>query len=580
MPSIISINIDARKEKLIKVAKFIELKQPDVVAIQDLPSMKTDNELKRFFQQTTPSFQSITSQPTLDSLFISKQTGQLSKPDAKLCRATRRAKSYNVILRNKQTVNLNMIIEQKDDESDETENEKEEENLDVLTRSNMSIEKILYCGERAYATTISIALQMEAKQQLFYLTSIYIRPTAQYDEVGKLFYKHLNMIIKHFKKSRQVIMGDMNTQTIFWTPMQKLDRQLCLTKVKNWNYNFKQINDHYERAKKRARILTHFMQQNKLIAMNDVNAGPTYINIYQNHHSYIDCILMGNKAFRFFTNFTIIDLDDESMRHKLICLDAKFKVQQQQQLFKIVKTFNWHRIDNSRLIDLKQEIEQIILPTNNNNKNNWKEFQRQELVEKLDYIVLKLQKCLIDIQENICTERRLIKPISTSNPSIEEEIQLKKKVKSSTWLPKFKSIINSVKRNEIDQKYLDSIWKQVRNVKQHIEDAAAATSLSSSNNNNQFKLDEILQSQFPESKRDKAFELHKQMLTSSQSLYSTQIEDSEIEVVLNELINKKTYVGPDGIHFKTLSHTIQHVKSILFIIVNHLFIQRIVHNQL
>lgn len=170
--------------------------------------------------------------------------------------------------------------------------------------------------------------------------------------------------------------------------MEKLERQLCLTKADNWNYNFKRMNEHYERA----RTLTHFIQTNKLIAMNDINQGPTYTsaNIYQNHESYIDCILMGKRAARFFTNFRVIDLNS-AMRHNMICVEAKFK-QNNQQLnqneennHKIIKVFSWHKINQStcsELIDLAEEIQLCVLAT------NWKVLPRNEMIKKL--IILRI----------------------------------------------------------------------------------------------------------------------------------------------------------------------------------------------
>lgn len=486
MLNLATINIDSSQTALEDLINIIQLNKPHIIAIQDIPA-KSIERIKNI---------------------IEPQHYQIIKP-----KTTDETKINNIIITNQHTTQT-----------------KQQQSVSINnTKASFLFVPIMILGN---------------KPTQFFVTSFYIRPRATTEELRATIEEY-NKITDKYGKSKQIMVGDINTQTVLWTPIDKLRRQLVGNNSNDNNEDYQ----HYDAIQqKRARLITNLIQRNKLLVLNDEKAGPTFINKQQATESYINIIAMGNWAQRFWHGFSIKEVNNH---HKHRIISTQFKKENRKNntaSHKEVTIYNWHKLNTKELTNLAIEAEILA--------NGWRHKSRDKIIKLMEHITNLLQQKLLQAQENITTKRNIINKTQT-NTTLKAQLEtLKRKTRR-----RLRTMVTTINKqdNSIDQTHLNQIWLNIKHVKQTQQQQTDTHKITST----EIKLTDIAKDKFPDTNRDRSFKIFENIINSQQ--YSTNTTKDEIRQAIRE-VNNKTYKGADGIKFQTINKTINATTNIIELI--------------
>lgn len=522
MYTIMSINIDSRKSNLLSVIQYIINNNIDVIAIQDMPKMKT--------RQMNRVLIPLTKRDYVTFPKIAAAAGKATENEAK-------TKIHNLI----------------------------------ITKNNNNIQTTpIQChisNPEQQATSATVALNMKTNNngtKRFILTSLYIRPRTG-DKELKMLIDNINDISSQHGKSRQIIAGDTNTPTIFWAPNKSITKYLSINPthgLHNDQYNTKH---YYNIQYKRSRKLTHFIQINQLQALNNVEMGPTYDSKDTNNNkSYIDVILAGNKAARYWQKADLTEINETS-KHKALVIKMKCQTQNtttdnnntinMTSIPELTQCYKWNKINTRTLTNLNDEI--II------KLDKWQDKPRRQQTKLLEHISARMQNTLRSVQDDTISIRirQKAKYKLDNNNNIQTLIKMREKFQKMRAKLKSHKILhqnknnNNYNRSKINQSYLNEVWRELRTLKQ-INDKTTTTNQGDGT----IDVDNIINEKFPAHNRDKATELHKTMLNNT-NLQPIKVTPDEIEQAIREVIESRKYMGADGIKFEMLKHALPYIKD-------------------
>lgn len=526
-PQISSINIDASLSNLENLRYFILREQPEILVIQDLPKLKNYQILA-----------------ILTTISDSRYT------------------IHTLELLNGQSDKLIKI------------------NNAILTKDNHTSNTELISGKEGEISTLtlSVTIQLQSKHKLI-VSAIYIRPHSTYIELNAAL-KCLSSVFKQYGRSRQVLIGDVNTETILWAP----NNVLYVKTMKNYEHlatsDF--MRQFYIERSKRARLLTYFLQQNKLTVMNDDSKGPTYFfnDVVDNHHhhrnnkgtsSYLDIIAMGTKAARMWSEFKVNEkIGPDHCRHRIISLLAKQRkfptidnmmIDYTSYSTKTKTIYKWQKMNMKTLENINKVIKTRC--------RNWQLLERDQIINLLEKNTSTIQQTLLLQQQAIAI--KITRPTKTTPTSITAAAQIEIiKNKPQKWLLKLKSMLNNNKdeqrKNDLSIKNKSLILEEMFHEIRDICSKSKSDSLQTKNNNNNIeKLDTIIEEKFPHIDRTQAYKTLESIIQKQQLDNVCLVGDNEIDQAIYEVRNKN-YTGADGIKFKTLQKALPILRDSIGII--------------
>lgn len=339
--SIISVNLDARLSRLIKLEEVIRFNQPIVCLLQDVPRINpaalTDT-LQMIASNYYPMYNN-------DHLRRFKKIENLILVDKERA-VIHRLHFYNV--RSKASamgISINRIRE----------------------------EMVMESGN---GTAEFVTRRVDYGDMIIF--SVYIRPRATYCE-AKLCLDWISDTVKNNEgPSRTVIMGDMNAIEATWCPIDNI-----VNNRENSEHHYKQL------MIVRGRLVAKHFATMKLTCLNRTSQGPTCESI--NSNSYIDLAFVGNKVLRSWKELTLRKIW-ERPAHKAMILSSRGQSQYRfrSRTYKRVKP---ELLSENHFLETHLQCDQLC--------TNWRQLPRDRVIKRMDRITSVLYKSLEIAQEKV-----------------------------------------------------------------------------------------------------------------------------------------------------------------------------------
>lgn len=411
-------------------------------------------------------------------------------------------------------------------------------------------------------STQTIKMQLKGLNSPINLCNIYIKPKTTTSELMNTL-KNLGSTIKNMGFSRTIIMGDINSTSIEWCPMEKCGG-LGDSRTNNTNKSY--INLQLARG----RLIRNFASQNKLTCINDRNAGHTAYNKFLKTKAYIDIALVGSKCYRTWHKMNIINLKAEgnrTMGHKILQLEQRtkgtnIKKHKTKHETKTEPKIHTHTEIGKEMTRINRAIDNIKID------NNWIQKERSEQIKYMN----DLAECVYDYLKHIQkitsnstnrTNRNRNKP----KPTIHKLKQMSIELKSLKCKPKRQNRIKQNLLNWIRKETMiarernpnrEDIWNKIDATENIINGTETETEIMLKKEN----INEIMKEKFPFVDRKEAEKIIEND-KSDKNHDITKIPTTwEIEQALTQIKNKK-HTGQEGIKFKTFNNNLEHTKRFL-----------------
>ena len=414
-----------------------------------------------------------------------------------------------------------------------------------------------------------------SENKQFYLTNIYIRPKASYNDTRQLLEEIQDKCKGRF--SRLIMAGDLNATSAMWDPanLEIVDKART-TKA-----------EYYKTKILRGNIIERFIIKHGLKCLQQANQPqPTYTNaerITQEKptHSWIDLVLVGTKANRVWHSLSVSgDTTDRTLAPKrghraitVLCTQHRQHQNNGETKTTKVEMFRYRpeRIARDDLLELKLRVAKL--------RNNWQRCDRKEQIERLEQLeqltdltmkTIKTIKAIQDTKTKIPLRsrqprpldsitgilKRLYKTKSRKNKLNRETLRHKATVARLRKLQTAK-IKNDRAKNKLMTKMKKRIkanelelWSRVRLVK-----AAGTESRSSQVTtetiSSREQLDELAEELFPQ---QGACPIDRLLIHIMEQHEPIVINEQELRTA-ERVLGKKRYTGPDGVRFSTFNPT-------------------------
>ena len=236
----------------------------------------------------------------------------------------------------------------------------------------------------------------QSRDHKFYLTNVYIRPRAGYNETKQLLDEIRQKCDGKF--SRLIIIGDLNSSSALWDPMnlRVVDRARQTRAV---YYSTKII---------RGNLIERFMNKHNLknlLQTDHKTVRPTYVNTDQERptEAWIDLVLVGSKADRIWQAIKINEDDDPSSTeqntsnnrgHRAIttlCTERHYKKTTGKTTARPLIRYRPEKMIKEDLLELRLRTAKM--------RNNWARCNRDEQIDRLERLTNLTMATIKNLQE-------------------------------------------------------------------------------------------------------------------------------------------------------------------------------------
>ena len=438
-------------------------------------------------------------------------------------------------------------------------------------------------NKASYATLL---IQFANLNSQINLISIYIRPLATTTDVIRML-DRINSITRTRGYSRSILMGDTNSISPEWTPIEPaIEGAEChLTNNTSKRYNNIQLT--------RGRLLTNFCSIHKLQVLNNTALGHTYYNKHNKKTAYIDIMAAGNKITRSWKRICLEKIQSQgnlTEGHRMITLSqAKWPRDNTEKSTTILKLNDTNHTPNQTHNELEPRTQTKPKPNPNMNQNqptpNSQQshtFEKRQtnatLIDRMNQLAENLYKSLIDIQasQKRTMSNRKTKP---SRNIISRETRMRKlafKIRNGTSknASTDRKIIKDYIRQRCNKRYNNKpnqndpdndidLWETVKQCEVIIGDDNTTEPTVEMDNH---IIESITNEKFPFIDRDRVRQLinKRDSMTSENNLPNSSKTPTikEIDNAIYQLRNKK-HTGHEGLKFTTFLQNIDNNKTII-----------------
>lgn len=389
-------------------------------------------------------------------------------------------------------------------------------------------------------------------QQIINLANIYIRPRAEIQETQNILEQTMTRL-KQLNIARSIIMGDTNAISYEWTPTDHIIDSYINTDINDKTYNNIQLN--------RGRLINNILAKYKIKCINDITQGPTHAtnkNSY-NSESYIDIAATGNKTIRSWKKFEVIK-PRWPTQHKIIRITQNRpttdNTQHQYSIEPKRKRKEMDLTDDTQT--LYKELENKYLAEINGSWITKTEVETTYIMNKMTddlYSALKqIQKSTKRRHKPVINKNKHNSKIKRHRQLLKLKNELKRTQNKNKIKKKIHNIIHSEEiYNRINRSEDTTIWHKTNTIDTVLYNDRLHTKCKHTEQNIT-EIETIAEEKFPHINRDKAMNIIAQ--DGDCRPIHRLINQSEIRRALSET-RRKTYTGPEGIRFNTLTKAAQ-----------------------
>lgn len=544
LQKITSLNLDGKLSNLIQFEEKISKHNPLICVLQDIPKLNKES--------------------LLNTCHTIANNYNVIYDNEKL---TRQKKIYNLILTDKERVNVTKIH---------------------MFRDRIKV-SILAISVNCIRDENDECVNSFSKLIIF---NVYIRPRASHSDTKKCFELIEETARQHEGLSRMIIIGDMNATETTWCPVE------CTMS------NRENSASHYRQIKLiRGRIISTATNKMKASCLNKVSQGPTFVHTRGN--AYIDLAFVGNKALRTWQSMTLEKLSDNSP-HRILILHAKgpLRVKFKKRCYKRIQVA---MLNESLFEELHIQCDSLCV--------NWKQLPRDRIIIRLEHLTNTLYKAISIAQEKVTT--RITKKVRSDtrggiyNRAGVQNVRIRKylrrlrkhevkllitgarerrlRIRNERAEPGYnvphnaysvlkqalrtkvlklrQFIINNLNINNLNSENSDLIdkelWERVHLIDNSLNPNSSEINLDNASNriNTQEDLDDLAIVKFPFKNRGSLNYVNEANMKSPNSIRCKLSEDEIIIAVLE--LRKKSYTSSVGIRMDVFYNSLMHATNII-----------------